>query len=961
MDYDFSQARELFERCLTLDADARRTCLFHEDVTPALRARVEAMLRAEASSVPLLDRGVAAAFVPSPPEPPRSDAFEILRELGRGGMGAVYLAQQRAPRRLVALKRIGQASSPAARERFRLEADALARLQHPGIAAIHGVERDTGGDPFLVIEYVDGRPLHAFAAPLEPGEKLQLLAAIADAVEHAHSRGVIHRDLKPGNLLVTAGGQPKVLDFGIARLAAVDGRDALTQEGVLLGTPAYMSPEQASGSGELGPASDVYSLGVIGYELLAGCLPVSVSGLPALLAVRAIAEQEPTPLSRVVPALKGDIDSIFRTALAKDAADRYPNAAAFADDLRRVLAHEPVRARRASTWRRLHLFARRNRALSASLALAFVALAAGTLAATWFALGERGQRVRAEAALDDAKVERDRADATLRFLTALLAEANPARSGKPDVAVRDILDRALPRVEALPGATQAPLLLVLADALSGFGATSRITPLYERALALSTRYATPQQLASARARYGRHLLDLGRVVDARQELRAVVVDADALDARERRRAMADLGRAEAQLGNERAVRALRQSLLEQPGPTPDDGEVPPEMSIAFEEMRMLSDYGDGEGLARTFEDVMPRAVAALGKDHPFVLSLGRFESAVRFHQRDDAGSLASAERSLARHRAILGDTHADTLRAKAYLGNAHLEQGNLPRALEIVEESRALARASLPDDSALHLELLALEVFPRHYLQRYDVLLQEGPGYHERYCSARMARHEYCGLLAFGLALATNHAADIEASDQWLSRADEFLTQRLGADNPLVAISYAMLARQHGIAGRRERAVQLAQRAAAMLDRRPDIAPRRYAPARAMLAYAYVDLGRPDLALPLARASVERDAASGAVPQAPSAHVLALALSALDRPAEALAVLERAWAAELARPIHAQDRTDLARAFVRVLADSGDRRHYRRWARELRAQVDAGGNVPPHDVHGLAALDATAR
>jgi predicted Ser/Thr protein kinase len=959
---DFSQARVLFERCLALDPAARDACLSMDHVAPALRARVEAMLRAAATAAPLLDEGARAAFRPVAATPAfalaplRSDEFTVLRELGRGGMGAVYLARQARPQRLVALKRLGAGASAATVERFRLEADALARLQHPGIAAIHGVGRSEDGEPFLVMEYVDGELLAIVAATLPVPERLRLIAAIADAVEHAHARGVIHRDLKPANVLVARDGAPKVLDFGIARLVTDRDPDATpTQDGTVLGTPGYMSPEQAAGA-EASPSSDVYALGAIGFELLAGRVPVPVRGLPPLLALRAIATGQAPPLSRLVPELRGDVESVFATALQIDPQARYPSAAAFADDVRRVLAHEPVRARPVSAARRARLWARRNPVVATSLAAAVFALGAGTVGATWFALGQRAERVRAEAALASAQAERERADSTLRFLAGLLAEANPARGGKPDVAVRDVLDRAVPRVLALPETLQAPLWLVLADTLAGFGANARITPLYERAVALAREHRGEREATAAQARLGGHLLEVGRVAEAREHLRSVLAQPELLDTRDRRRAMADLGRAEAQLGNEQATRELRDALQREPDPTLAAGEVPPELALALEELRVFADYGDGERLATTYADVMPRATAVLGPDHPFVLALERHEPLVRLYARDDAGSLAAAERSLARHRVVLGEAHPETLRAKAMLGTTHADQGNLLDAIRILEEARASARVALPESSALHLELLAQQVGARRLTGGLQALLEDGPDLHERFCSAESARHESCGMLALGLALAHIEPGATDDPAHWMAAADDFFSRRLGADHPLLASAYAAIATQHARGGNNEPGLDAARRGAAMLGKRKDLTARRYAAARMMLGYAFVQLERSDLALPLVRESHEVDAVAGWVPGASSACALAMALADTGRRDAGLDVLERAWASEMARPLQRQDRTDLARAFVNLLAGHEDHARYLHWARELRRLVDAGGGVPEHDLAARAAL-----
>jgi hypothetical protein len=228
-------------------------------------------------------------------------------------------------------------------------------------------------------------------------------ARVCDALEHAHQKGIIHRDLKPGNILVTEEGQPKVLDFGVARLTNADVRTTTmhTDVGALVGTLSYMSPEQAGGDpDELDTRSDVYSLGILAYELLTGRLPYPI---PRLLpeAVRTIREEEPSKLSTHDQTLRGDVETIVLKALEKDKARRYPSASALAADIRRFLADEPISARRPSTWYQLQKFTRRNRILVGSAAAVFLALVAGTVLSTQQALRARraGREAQRQAAL----------------------------------------------------------------------------------------------------------------------------------------------------------------------------------------------------------------------------------------------------------------------------------------------------------------------------------------------------------------------------------------------------------------------------------------------------------------------------------------------------------------------------------------------------------------------------------
>ena len=286
------------------------------------------------------DITLPAAVLPTPTE---IGEFRVLRELGRGGMGVVVLAQ-RGDAPPIALKLLRpDIVSPELLARFQREATALARLDHPGIAHLleTGVaSTPQGARPWLAMEHIEGVSLREWARGEHPlAEKLELLARIADAVEHAHSHGVVHRDLKPENILVQADGTPIVLDFGVARLADSDVRatTVMTSLGVLVGTIRYMSPEQAEAQlGAIGPRSDVYTLGVIACELLEGRMPYEVPEESVHRALVAVMTARMRPLVQVPPAFRGPLEQLLRAALAKQAELRLPSAAALAEDLRRI-------------------------------------------------------------------------------------------------------------------------------------------------------------------------------------------------------------------------------------------------------------------------------------------------------------------------------------------------------------------------------------------------------------------------------------------------------------------------------------------------------------------------------------------------------------------------------------------------------------------------------------------------
>src|SRR5262245_50444136 len=312
--------------------------------------------------------------------------YRILGLIGEGGMGSVYEAEQEHPRRTVALKiiKLGM-TSPELLRRFEQESQALGRLQHPGIAQIFEagtVDTGFGPQPYFAMELIRGRSLWDYAEShhLNTNRRLEIMVKICDAVHHAHQRGLIHRDLKPGNILVDETGQPKILDFGVARVTDSDARATLeTDLGQLVGTLAYMSPEQTLADPlDIDTRSDVYSLGVILYELLAGHLPYNI-GKNLHEAIRVVREEDPAQLGAANRAFRGDIETIVAKALEKDRTRRYASSAELAADIQRYLNNEPIVARRPSATYQFQKFARRNRALVAGVAAVVLVLVAGVI------------------------------------------------------------------------------------------------------------------------------------------------------------------------------------------------------------------------------------------------------------------------------------------------------------------------------------------------------------------------------------------------------------------------------------------------------------------------------------------------------------------------------------------------------------------------------------------------------
>lgn len=470
----------IVDRVLSEDPVRRPTIIAEACAGDAvLRHEVESLLRAcEAAGGflenpalaigPLVVRG-ASDDVPVP-LPERIAGFRIQRVLGVGGMGVVYVAEQERPHRTVALKVIKPGlATPSILRRFEHEAEVLGRLHHPGIAQVYEAgtaEGPLGPQPFFAMELIDGKPITTFAVEhsLKTRERLELLARVCDAVQHAHQQGVIHRDLKPSNVLVEPSGQPKILDFGVARVSRADGSAATvhTQAGQIIGTLAYMSPEQAAGdSVAVDTRSDVYSLGVVAYQLLSGKLPVEIGDRPLHEGVRAVHEQEPAPLSSVDTAYRGDIDTVIGKSLHKDRDRRYQSAAEFAADLRRVLANEPVLARPPSALYQLSKFAQRHRAwVNAAVVLAAVLVLGVVLLIVKNRELDLSRNRAVEAASRESE-HRQRAEAeTAKVREALLTIQSMFHSdqegGGRDLRVIDLLDQFVARFP--PDAASDPSL-----------------------------------------------------------------------------------------------------------------------------------------------------------------------------------------------------------------------------------------------------------------------------------------------------------------------------------------------------------------------------------------------------------------------------------------------------------------------------------------------------------------------
>ncbi len=471
-------ARVLFDACIDA-APAERARLLAEARASdaAVAAEVEAMLRHHDSAEAILDRSpalmgsrsVSAGHdqdVPLGTLPPgtRVGSYTVRSLLGYGGMGVVYEAEQDSPRRAVALKLIrAELVTPSMLRRFEHEAAALGLLQHPGIAQVYEAGMaDVAGSrrPFIAMELVRGEPVKSYVRNNSVGVHAvaELVAKIADAVEHAHRRGVIHRDLKPANIVVMADGTPRILDFGVARLTADTGEPGATIAGQVIGTLGYLAPEQATGEpGAVDARCDVYALGIILYELITGRHPRPASGSSLRDAVLSLDSTTITPPGSIIPAARGDLETIVLHALEHDPERRYQHAADLASDLRNALADRPIVARPPTAAYLVRKFAARNRLAVAAAAAVLVAMTIGVAG-----LGVGMVRARQQA---------ERAERVNKYLRGMLSLDAQQLVGRDKSLLKAMLDQSLAKLETLRDdpAAQDAIRAVVGNAYAEFG------------------------------------------------------------------------------------------------------------------------------------------------------------------------------------------------------------------------------------------------------------------------------------------------------------------------------------------------------------------------------------------------------------------------------------------------------------------------------------------------------------
>jgi len=712
--------------------------------------------------------------------------YRIKRLLGEGGMGAVYEAEQEHPRRTVALKVIKPGlASPSMLLRFERESQALALLQHPGVAQIYEAgmaETPAGRQPYFAMELIRGESLrrHTEVNRLTPRQRLELTARICDAVHHAHQRGLIHRDLKPGNIMVDETGQPKILDFGVARLTDSDAlATRQTDIGQLLGTLSYMSPEQVLADPmQLDTRTDVYSLGVILYELLADRPPYQLSADIAQAALT-IRNEDPSQLSSVDRAYRGDVETIVAKALEKEKARRYNSAADFAADIRRYLRDEPIEARPASVGYQAGKFARRNRVLVVGVAAVFVVLAGGIVVSTsqaaragraerdairerdlataagQMATRERdrallaeqdatSERNRAVSAEEEAIQERNRAltekqradneaaaaKAVSEFLrTDLLAQANVVNQARPDVKpdpdlkVRTALDRAAAKVadkfEKQP-LVAAAIRRTIGTTYSELALFPEAQGQLEIALDLLTR-----GLGEGHADTQDVMIELAQLY-SRQ---AKHEQAEALMVRTlgaRRRALGERHPETAESMNQLAVVIMRRGRMAEAEPLLVKALSVRRRTLGEENMFTLSTmsnlatiyYSQGKFAQALplFTEILATQKRVLGEEHPETLTVMSNLAAVHQKLGDYGRAEALVGDSLRITRRVLGAEHPTTFRRMNNLAVLYMEQAKYAQAEELYAAALAGWRRVLGEDHPDTLQ--ATENLAVSYLQQ---------------------------------------------------------------------------------------------------------------------------------------------------------------------------------------------------------------------------------------------------
>jgi len=839
------------------------------------------------------------------PLPEWVGAYRVLRKLGEGGMGVVYEAEQQRPRRHVAVKvvRGGRAVDELQVRMFQREVEALARLDHPDIAAIYESGCTAEGQHFFAMELIRGQPLdehlRARGGTLDAAElrsRLALFARIATAVHYAHQRGVIHRDLKPSNIVVTADGI-KVLDFGLAR--AVEADRALvtlaTEIGVIKGTLAYMSPEQARGQPDaIDVRTDVYALGVILYEMVAGARPYDITRSTLVEAVRVIEEQTPRPLGTYLARRDADVETIARKALEKDRDRRYASAAELAGDIERYLRSEPILARPPSTIYQLRKLVARHR-LPAALAGLVLLLLVGIGVVSSVLLA---RALGAEAA---ARRQAQTATAALDFMTDMFGVSDPSQALGEVITAREVLDRGAERVErdlAAQPEIQTELMTVMGRVYGTLGLLDPARALLDRAAARRQELfgpADPRTLATMEQR-AQVLVGQGRLAEAVAELETALAhfarpeDDAAAGVLSARVTLADAYR---RVGRAKDAEPLYLATLERQRQLlgADHDETVTTMNNLAVLRSEQGRLADAEHLAR---EILALRLAKLGPDHPETATAKNNLAQVLSDQRRFAEAEALLREALATATRVSGAEHPDTLMVQANLVGALRQAGRYDDALALAGQLLEARRRTLGERHPETLEALSFHVALLQDLQRFGEAEALARRVFDGLLQVLGPDHRRTLIAANNMAMNLLHRGRAAEAEVLLAQQYETHLRVLGPDHPdtLVALE------NHGNAlfrsGRAAEVPELLDRVLAGRARVFGEASPAASRTRSNLAAVYNSLGR----FPEAQQILERELAlqrEALGPEHPDlAEIkfqLAHALGRQDRYPEALALL----------------------------------------------------------------------